>query len=159
VLCAGRTWIGVALASAVCAGNLAVVALVDSRPQLQRGDWRGVAAVLRAGPAARAVVVAVPGADPLEYYLPPLARVPAGRQVRAREIDLIGYAPIRADAHRPPANGFAALKPRSVQGIIVLRFRASHAVSMSRTRLLGDRLERVDTQVLAPPADQSPPAR
>jgi mannosyltransferase len=149
VLVAGRTRAGVALAAVVCAGNLLVVGAVDTRPQLQRGDWRGVADALRTGPPQRAIVIAVTGGLPLQYYEPRLAQLSPAQTVLVREIDLVGYPPLRPNATRPPAAGFSLARRSAVHGIVVLRFRAAGAVAVSARRLLNRRPVLVDTVALA----------
>ncbi|MCW2971393.1 MAG: rane protein-like protein [Solirubrobacterales bacterium] len=148
LLTAGRSRVGAALAVLVCTGNLLVLAAVDRRPQLQRGDWRGVADALRAGPPERAVVIAVVGAVPLQYYEPHLLQLSPRQTVRVREIDLVGYPPLRAGAERPPAAGFALASRSTIRGIVMLRFRAQHAVPISGQRLLSRRPVLVDTEAL-----------
>jgi 4-amino-4-deoxy-L-arabinose transferase-like glycosyltransferase len=152
VLAAGRGRSGMGLAALICAGNLLVLAAVDTRPQLQRGDWRDVAAALRAGPPERAVVIAVIGALPLQYYQPLLAQLSRGQLVRVREIDLIGYPPLRPGATRPPAAGFSLAANGRIDGIAVLRFRAARAVPVSASHLLSHRPVPVDTEALASPS-------
>lgn len=149
LLTAGRTRVGAALAVLVCAGNLLVVAAVDTRPQLQRGDWRGVADALRSGPSERAVVIALIGALPLQYYQPGLVQLSPRQTVRVREIDLVGYPPLRPGATRPPAAGFALASRSTIHGVVMLRFRASRAVPISGGRLLSRRPALVDTEALA----------
>jgi uncharacterized membrane protein len=151
LLAAESRRIGAGLAMLICVGNLLVVAAVDTRPQLQRGDWHGVADALRVGPSERAVVIAVIGALPLQYYQPRLAQVSRRQTVRVREIDLVGYPPLRPRATRPPATGFSLAQRRMIHGIVVLRFRASRALLISGGRLLGHRPVLADTQVLAWP--------
>ncbi len=55
---------------------MAITIDVELSPRLQRGDWRGVAKVLRdaaSGGANERVITTIElGAAPLEYYLPPL---------------------------------------------------------------------------------------
>jgi uncharacterized membrane protein len=150
-LAAQNRRIGVALAALICTANLLVVAAVDTRPQLQRGDWSGVAEALRGGPPQRAVVIAVIGATPLQYYAPQLAQVSRWQTVRVREIDLVGYPPLRPGATRPPAAGFSLAGRRTIHGIAVLRFRASHIVAISGRRLLSHRPVLADSQALASP--------
>jgi mannosyltransferase len=149
LLSAASRRIGAALAVVICAGNLLVVALVDTRPQLERGDWRGVADALRAGPSGRAVVIAVVGALPLQYYQPQLAQLSRRQAVRVREIDLVGYPPLRRDATHAPAAGFSLALRRTIHGIVLLRFHTSRPASISGARLLDRRPVLVDTEALA----------
>jgi mannosyltransferase len=153
VLAASSSRAGAILAGLICLANLGVYAAVLRRPQLQRGDWRGAAAVLRpAAPADRAVVVASIGATPLQYYLPSLTPLDAHARVKVSEVDLVGYAPLRHGATRPPARGFHLFRRRSIHGLVVLRFRAPRPVSLPAQRLLADRPVNVDTEALASPA-------
>jgi mannosyltransferase len=149
LLTAGRTRVGAALAMLVCTGNLLVVAAVDKRPQLQRGDWRGVADALRSGPSERAVVIAVVGALPLQYYRPELVQLSPQQTVRVREIDLVGYPPLLAGATHAPAAGFSLASRGTIHGVVMLRFRATRAMVISGLRLLSRRPVRVDTEALA----------
>jgi mannosyltransferase len=155
LLATGGKRVGVALAMLVCAGNLLVVAAVDTRPQLQRGDWRGVADALRTGPSQRAIVIAVIGALPLQYYQPQLAQLSRRQTVRVREIDLVGYPPLRAGAIRPPAAGFSLAVRSTIHGVAMLRFRAPRAMLISDRRLLSHRPVLVDTEALASPSATS----
>ena len=149
---AARKRVGAALAMLVCAGNLLVVAAVDTRPQLERGDWRGVADALRTGPSERTVVIAVIGALPLQYYQPDLTQLSRRETVRVREIDLVGYPPLRASATRPPAAGFSLAARSTIHGVVILRFRAPRAVPVSGGRLLSRRPVLVATEALASPS-------
>jgi uncharacterized membrane protein len=142
--------VGAALAVLLCIGNLLVLAAVERRPQLQRGDWRGVAEKLRSGPSERAVVVAVVGALPLQYYQPGLLQLSPQQSVRVREINLVGYPPLRAAALHPPAAGFSLASRSTIHGIVMLRFRAPRALPISGRRLLARRPVQVATEALAP---------
>jgi mannosyltransferase len=128
---AGRT--GAALAALIALAGLAITIDVDLSPRLQRGDWRGVAKVLRGSAAAgnritaddRVITTVELGAAPLEYYLPPLHNLPEGTTVKVSEIDETGYAPLRASATSPPAPGFHLQSREDVNGLIVYRFVSS----------------------------------
>jgi mannosyltransferase len=148
LLTASRNRVGAALAVLIFAGNLLVVAAVDTRPQLQRGDWRGVADALRSGPSERAVVIAVVGALPLQYYQPELLQLSPRQTARVREIDLVGYPPLRAGATHPPEAGFSLASRTTIHGVVTLRFRAPSAVPISGRRLLDRRPVLVDTEAL-----------
>jgi 4-amino-4-deoxy-L-arabinose transferase-like glycosyltransferase len=95
---------------------------VQLSPRLQRGDWRGVASIVRHGAAPRAITTVQLGSAPLEYYLPDLYGLPPGRSVYLREIDETGYAPLRPSAGEPPAPGFHLVAREDVHGLIVYRF-------------------------------------
>jgi mannosyltransferase len=142
---AGRA--GAAFAALIAVAGLAIAIDVDLSPRLQRGDWRGVAKVLRgprssdgvssgtgldaAGGAAsvpvapadeRVITTVELGAAPLEYYLPPLHNLAEDTTVRVREIDETGYSPLKASAGSPPAPGFHLERRDDVDGLIVYRF-------------------------------------
>ncbi len=122
---AGR--VGTAFAAMIAVAGLAITIDVNLSPRLQRGDWRGVAKVLRRGASAdeRVITTVELGAAPLEYYLPPLRNLAEGTTVRVREIDETGYAPLKASAGSPPAPGFHLQSRDDVNGLIVYRFVAS----------------------------------
>ena len=127
---------GVALLAVAAAGFLAVSIDVDLSPRLQRGNWRGVADALRAGPPARAITSVELGSAPLQYYLPALRRLPPGRSATVGEIDETGYRPLRSSAGTSPAPGFHLLARLDVDGLIVYRFvsRAPESVSEAQLR-------------------------
>lgn len=110
-------------------------------PRLQRGDWRGVAQILRAPVSAgqveaggrlvareraavdqRVITTVELGAAPLEYYLGPLHNLPRDTFVKVSEIDETGYAPLRTDARVPPVAGFRLVSQADVHGLVVYRF-------------------------------------
>jgi hypothetical protein len=113
---------GIALATAIALAFLAISLDVDASPRLQRGDWRGLAHVLRGVPGDRVITTVELGAAPLEYYLPGLHNLARGTAVSVTEIDETGYSPLRAGAGRPPAPGFRLLERRSVHGLVLYRF-------------------------------------
>jgi mannosyltransferase len=130
---AGR--VGTAFAALIAAAGLAITIDVDLSPRLQRGDWRGVAKILRTGPASggaqaaggaraaeRVITTVELGAAPLEYYLPPLHNLAEGTTVRVSEIDETGYLPLTASAGSSPAPGFHLESRDDVNGLIVYRF-------------------------------------
>jgi mannosyltransferase len=125
---AGR--VGTVLAALIAVAGLAISIDVDLSPRLQRGDWRGVAKVLRGNAAAgnlisagdRVITTVELGAAPLEYYLPPLHNLSEGTTVEVSEIDETGYSPLRASAGSPPAPGFHLRSREDVHGLIVYRF-------------------------------------
>jgi hypothetical protein len=150
---AGR--VGMAIAGVVAAGFLALSIDVNLSPRLQRGDWRGVASLLRqagwgsaaaaragaggagsAGSAAsRALVTVELGAAPLQYYLPPLVNLALGKRVRVSEVVETGYAPLRAGAGAPPAPGLRLAQTGNVHGLYVYRFTSSVPVTIPEFRL------------------------
>lgn len=145
---AGRT--GVAIAVTIALAFLAITVDVALSPRLQRGDWRGLARVLRSSPAVtgsavaqstvvpsdrRAITTVELGAAPLEYYIPGLHNLPVGRSVIVNEIDETGYSPLRPSAGTPPAPGFRLLKRRDVHGLIAYRFYSATPRTVSEAML------------------------
>jgi len=127
---------GAALAALIVVAFLAISIDVDLSPRLQRGDWRGVAKVLRGtGNNDRVITTVELGAAPLEYYLPPLHNLALGASVTVNEIDETGYFPLRASASSPPAPGFRLLSRRNVNGLIVYRFVSAIPRTVSETTL------------------------
>jgi mannosyltransferase len=132
---------GVALAVLIATAFLAITVDVPLSPRLQRGDWRGLARVLRgwrpggAGAGMRVITTVELGAAPLEYYLPGLHNLTAGMSVRVNEIEETGYAPLRSSAGSSPAPGFQLLARRDVNGLIVYRFRSAIPRTVSEALL------------------------
>jgi 4-amino-4-deoxy-L-arabinose transferase-like glycosyltransferase len=130
--------VGMAIAGVVAAGFLALSIDVNLSPRLQRGDWRGVAKVLRAAPtpgSRRAIVTVELGAAPLEYYLPPLRNLAQGATVRVSEVVKTGFAPLRTSAGAPPARGMWLTQMRNVHGLYVYRFTSPVPVTISESKL------------------------
>jgi Dolichyl-phosphate-mannose-protein mannosyltransferase len=137
VIAAQRTGrVGMALAGVLALAFLVLSIDVNLSPRLQRGDWSGVARVLRSAQPEHVITTVELGSAPLEYYLPPLSNVGAGQHVTVTEIDETGYAPLRPDAERAPAPGFRLTERRDINGLIVYRFTSSAPVTISREALL-----------------------
>ncbi|HZL48769.1 MAG TPA: glycosyltransferase family 39 protein [Solirubrobacteraceae bacterium] len=153
---AGRA--GAVLAALIALAFLAVSIDVNLSPRLQRGDWRGVAKVLR-GPASDRVITTVElGAAPLEYYLPPLRNLARGASVTVDEIDETGYAPLRASAGSPPAPGFQLASRSDVNGLIVYRFVSPTPRAVSEATLRRHVITDAHPEVLVSPRAQVSPA-
>ena len=138
VIAARRTGrAGMALAGLLVVAFLALTIDVSLSPRLQRGDWAGLAKLLRSSrsPSARAIVTVELGTSPLEYYLPPLRVLARGSSVRVREVDETGYAPLRKSAGAAPAPGFHLSEHSDVHGLIVYRFTSSVPVTISEQAL------------------------
>jgi mannosyltransferase len=155
VIAAQRTGsVGVALAGVVALAFLAMSIDVNLSPRLQRGDWRGVAKVLRGTPANDRVITTVElGAAPLEYYLPPLHNLARGGTVTVSEIDETGYAPLRASADSPPAPGFHLLSRDDVNGLIVYRFLSTSPRKVSEAALRRHVITEAHPEVLVSEAE------
>ena len=128
--------IGMALAGLLALAFLVLSVDVNLSPRLQRGDWSGVAGVLRSAQPKHVITTVELGSAPLEYYLPGLNNLHAGQSVRVTEIDETGYAPLRPDAERVPARGFHLAERRDINGLIVYRFISSVPVTISQNALL-----------------------
>ncbi|HXC23369.1 MAG TPA: glycosyltransferase family 39 protein [Solirubrobacteraceae bacterium] len=137
VIAAQRTGrIGMALAGLLAFAFLALSVDVNLSPRLQRGDWSGVARVLRSAQPEHVITTVELGSAPLEYYLPRLKNLTAGQSVNVTEIDETGYAPLRPDAERAPVRGFHLTERRDINGLIVYRFTSSAPVTISQGTLL-----------------------
>jgi mannosyltransferase len=145
---AGRA--GPALALMAALAFLAVSIDVDLSPRLQRGNWRGVARVLRGGAHDRVITTVELGAAPLAYYLPPLRNLPRNASVTVNEIDETGYAPLRASAGRPPAPGFRLLEHRDIDGLIVYRFLSTIPQTVTEATLREHVITEAHPEVLVP---------
>jgi mannosyltransferase len=163
---AGR--VGTAFAVLIAVAGLAITIDVDLSPRLQRGDWRGVAKILRRGapssggapfgagvqtaPAGERVITTVElGAAPLEYYLPPLHNLAEGTTVQVREIDETGYSPLKASAESPPAPGFHLESRDDVNGLVVYRFLAPTPRAVSEATLRRHVITEAHPEVLVAP--------
>lgn len=149
---------GMVLAGGIALAFLALSVDVNLSPRLQRGDWRGLAQAIRDEPggtaagspgaatgfgargatgrgSVRAITTVELGAAPLEYYLPPLRNLPRGATVRVSEIDETGYRPLRAGAGQIPVPGFRLVERRSINGMILYRFRSATLRTVSQAAL------------------------
>jgi hypothetical protein len=137
VIAAQRTGrIGMALAGLLALAFLALTVDVNLSPRLQRGDWSGVAGVLRPAQPEHVITTVELGSAPLEYYLGGLSNLTSGQSVRVTEIDETGYAPLRIHAEQPPAPGFHLSERRDLHGLIVYRFTSKSPVTISQEALL-----------------------
>jgi mannosyltransferase len=147
---AGR--VGAAFAALIAVAGLAIAIDINLSPRLQRGDWRGVAKVLRTNPAGERVITTVElGAAPLEYYLPPLHNLAEGTTVKIREIDETGYSPLKASAGSPPAPGFHLQSREDVNGLIVYSFVSSTPRAVSEATLRRHVITEAHPEVLISP--------
>lgn len=127
---AGR--LGLALATALCALSLFVVISVDSRPELQRDDWRAISRALGPPGGGRAIVASpINASTPLGLYLTGLRKLtPAGATVS--EIDAVAVAQRTAGETRTapaipavtPPPGFTEVARRRGPTYAVVRYRS-----------------------------------
>jgi uncharacterized membrane protein len=133
--------LGLALAALIVIAFLAVSIDVNFNVRLQRSDWRDVAKALAAGPLAgnraqRVITIEELGSAPLEYYMPPLHNLIAGQQISAREIDEVGFFPLRPGASDPPAPGFKLASSLDIHDLIVYRFVSPEPVTVTEQMLV-----------------------
>ena len=144
--------LGLALAALIAIAFLAVSIDVNFNVRLQRSDWRDVAKALGSTPApagatgygpretryplARVITIEELGSAPLEYYMPPLHNLVAGQSVRVREIDEVGFFPLRPGASDPPAPGFRLASSLDIHDLIVYRFVSSEPVTVTEQTLV-----------------------
>ncbi len=145
---AGRLGMGFAVLLALV--FLALTIDVERSPRLQRGDWSGVASVLRRAQPARAITTVELGAAPLEYYLPHLENLARGSSVTVTEVDETGYAPLRKSAERPPAPGMHLSERRNIHGLVVYRFTSNVPVTISERVLREHVITDAHPEVLVP---------
>lgn len=152
VIAARRTGtVGLLLAGVLALAMLAITLDVQRAPRLQRGDWSGLASVLRQAAPEHAITTVHLGTAPLRYYLPSL-RSPSSQtqMVTVREIDETGYPPLRPSAGQPPAGGFRLVERRDVKGLLVYRFVSHAPVTISAQALRQDGIAAMRTEVLIP---------
>jgi mannosyltransferase len=140
----------IAIASLIALAFLAISIDIELSPRLQRGNWRGLAAALRAAPSERVITTVELGTAPLEYYLPGLHGVRPGSFVRVREIDETGYRPLVAGAGEPPAPGFHLLSRVDIDGLIAYRFVSPVARRVSEAALRRHVITLASPAVLGP---------
>ncbi len=81
-----------------------------------------------------------------------------GTSLRVSEVDLVGYAPVRAAAAIPITPAFRPAGRLTIDRLDVYRFVAATPQTLSETELRADRLTPTSTEVLAPPAGSHPAA-
>jgi mannosyltransferase len=120
---------GVALLTLACLIELGALAVVLSRPALQRDDWRSATRALSSIPRPVAVVTD-PSFErlPMEVYRPTVRPLPAVG-MRVRELVFLGFARLPLDFD-PPA-GFARVDERKIQHISFVRYRAAEPVKVT----------------------------
>ncbi|MGA2758099.1 MAG: glycosyltransferase family 39 protein [Solirubrobacteraceae bacterium] len=123
---AGAGRVGALLALSVCVVSATVLVATGLDARLQRGDWSAVAQALRPGSPDRAIVTVEDGAAPIEYYLPALRLRYLSRRLAAsvREVDLVGYAPLRPGALRAPTPAFRLSGASDIGGLLAYRYTA-----------------------------------
>jgi mannosyltransferase len=129
--------IGLAMAGALTALLTAFVIDGSANRELQREDWRQVAAMLRHDPRPQAVVVSFSGMEPLKLYVPSLR--PFGTAAAVREvatIDAWRFGFRRAPSPPPPAAGLTAVKRVDGPTYTIVRYAAPRPVRVTAAALL-----------------------
>jgi mannosyltransferase len=122
---------GMVLAGLLCVYFVGFSVLVDVEPDLQRPDWRAVAADLGPAKDRRVIVTWALGAAPLTYYLDDgTTRTNGGEPIKVRELDLISDTGATPDT-TPPTPAFSLLGTDREHGLTVVRYRASRPVRLS----------------------------
>jgi hypothetical protein len=112
---------GVAVAVVLVAGFVYAQVKIQSSPQYQRPDWRGVAAALGTAHGPRAIVLYNGlGTDPLATYVPRVPWTTPAGALSVDEVDVIGNPFQRRANPPPPGVSFAGSK--LVDGFVVDRF-------------------------------------
>jgi hypothetical protein len=137
--------VGVAATVALCALSLFVVLSVNTRPELQRDDWRGVARALGDNPGARAIVVSpINGSIALGLYLPLQEMGESGADVT--ELDAVAVAPRRSGEERrapavrvkgSPPIGYSEMSRHRGRTYTVVRYRLDGEVHLTPELIAG----------------------
>jgi hypothetical protein len=132
---------GLVIAGLLCAVWLFVVVSVNTRPELQRDDWRGIARAMGVpDPHGRAVVITpVNGNIPLRLYLPRAGKLIGSAHVG--EIDAVAIAPHEAGGTRKapavprtaPLPGFHEESRHMGRTFTVVKYRAAAPIPLTRT--------------------------
>jgi 4-amino-4-deoxy-L-arabinose transferase-like glycosyltransferase len=156
---------GLTIAVVLCALWLFVVVSVNTRPELQRDDWRGIARAMgEVDPHGRVVVVSpINGGIPLRLYLPGSSGFPA-EGARIGEVDVVAAAPRQAGATRTapplrpvhPVPGFARESVHHGRTFTVVKYRAKAPVGVSRVLLTGLELQPGTPDFLFQPGPEQP---
>jgi Dolichyl-phosphate-mannose-protein mannosyltransferase len=153
-----RAIVASALACVTALAFAAVSIDVSVSPRLQRGNWRGVAHVLGALPPQTAISTVELASAPLQYYIAGLHNLGPRTSVIVREIDEIGYAPLRSGAASSPVAGFRLLQRVDTDGLITYRFGASSPRRVSGRALRRAAITNARPEVLVPTGAAVTPA-
>jgi mannosyltransferase len=165
-------WLGGAAVAALCAVSLAAVVAVARDPDLQRPDWRSVAAAHRSPPGSSPTVLVLNThgdlAGPLRHYLPEVRALGPHQQVDVEVVDVLVVDPtskpcnflvgracslVFLGAPLPaPVAGRLHLDRRLHAGqFTVDRYRASRPLTVTLADLVAEP-DRADALVLVTPA-------
>ena len=133
--------LGLVCAAVLSAVWVFVVLSVNTRPELQRDDWRGVARALGVpDPHGRAIVVSpINGSIPLRLYLPGAKKLTGVAQLG--EIDAVAVAPREAGGTRTaprvpraaPLPGFREESRHMGRTFTVVKYRAAAPIPVTQT--------------------------
>jgi mannosyltransferase len=125
---------GVLVASVLCAFWLAFDVYVTQTPNLQRPDYRGVAAALGPARVPRAIVSWRLAGDPLRWYLDDGALRWYGGGEAVREVDLVGKRIVAVDAANLPSE-FRPAGVVRMDRLTIARYVSSHPVHLWKHQL------------------------
>jgi mannosyltransferase len=128
---------GILLAALVALTSLAVSIDVDRRADLQRENWRDLAADIAHGSSQRAITTVLFGSAPLEYYLPGVRPMREHSSIVVDEIDETSNGALPAAASQPPAPGFRLVARLRVDGLSAYRFTSAVPRRISEAALAG----------------------
>jgi Dolichyl-phosphate-mannose-protein mannosyltransferase len=142
-------WAGLLAAGALGLVFVVVLLLVDTDPQYQRADWRGVSQALGAATVRRAIVVTpASGVIPLTIYQPGLTQLRGPTSIS--ELDVVAGpnnqsgqrigAPPRPGARPPVPPGFTLYDSTFASTYSVIRYRATQPKTVQLSTLLSERL-------------------
>ncbi len=141
----GRAGIGIAAVIAIA--FLAVSIDVDLKANLQRENWRDLAADIDHGAGGRVITTVEFGSAPLEYYLPGLHPLREGDSVMVSEIDETANEAPRAPTP-PPAPGFRLAGLVTVDGLTAYRFVSRAPVRLSQAALIAHLITHAKAEAL-----------
>jgi 4-amino-4-deoxy-L-arabinose transferase-like glycosyltransferase len=134
--------LGAAIAAVLLAYSLAFCVWVSFEPELQRPDWKDVAAHLGEPEAPRATVLWVLGEAPLRYYLSTGAiqlKAAEGYDWLVREIEFVSDGPAPPPPRRLLGPGFREVGYEDVGRLFIRRYRlARPGLAPLRLRQLSD---------------------
>ena len=128
---------GIVLAALISLASLAVSIDIDRRANLQRENWRDLAADIAHGSSQRAITTVLFGSAPLEYYLPGFRPMREHSSIVVDEIDETSNGALPAAASRPPAPGFRLVARLHVDGLSAYRFTSAVPRRISEAALAG----------------------
>lgn len=144
----GAGWLGAACLVALVCWSLVVDLKVTTDPQLQRDDWRNVAAALPRSGTLRAAVVVYPAyqSAALSRQRPDLVELVEPEPLSRIVLVLAGFTEPPASFRVP--NGFTLSAVDEVQHFVLIEFRSTAAVALGPSDIARGPLADSDVHVL-----------